>query len=55
MVGSTNEKAIAVLLKQKNELDAEFADVISAQKTPAKKPSRRGSALKKNTASAAKL
>jgi len=44
MAQSNKEKQIAVLMKQKNELDTDFEDVLSAQKTPAKKIDRRGSA-----------
>ena len=66
MAQSNKEKQIAVLIKQKNELDAEFEDVLHASKastatvtTPARKQTvvnnRRGSAAltRKATASAA--
>ena len=55
MAACNKESQIAVLIKQKNNLDAQFEDVIAAQKKP--QSSRRGSArtAKKRPDSAAKL
>lgn len=55
MAQSNKEKQIAVLMKQMNELDAEFEDVLTLNKTPAKKLVRRGSAAVNKKPTAEKL